>query len=116
MVKKDLNGNKDAKKNIPLCIFLPKISAYWKDFDETKYTSFLINDDKLLEKYNEIYQKVKNNLKKEFDSEPVYNEKYVKAKIKSYNGKLNTNFHINKILKEASQCIFLSIIFEWFCF
>ena len=54
MVKKDLNGNKDAKKNRPLCIFLPKISAYWKDFDETKYTSFLINDDELLEKYNEI--------------------------------------------------------------
>ena len=34
-----------------------------------------------------------------FDSEPVYNEKYLKAKIKFYNGKVNTNFHNNKILK-----------------
>ena len=28
-------------------------------------------------------KKIKNSLKKEFDSEPVYNEKYLKAKIKS---------------------------------
>ena len=27
-----------------------------------------------------------------FDSEPVYNEKYFKIKIKSYNGKINANF------------------------
>ena len=30
-------------------------------------------------------KKVKNIVKKEFDSEPVYNKKYLKAKIKSYN-------------------------------
>ena len=29
-------GYKDAKKNRPLCIFLSKISAYRRDFDETK--------------------------------------------------------------------------------
>ena len=34
-------------------------------------------------------KKVKNSLKNEFDSEPVYNEKYLKAKIKSYNGNIN---------------------------
>ena len=28
--------------------------AYRKDFNETEYMSFLIKDDKLLEKYNEI--------------------------------------------------------------
>ena len=42
--------------------------------------------------------------------EPVYNEKYLKAKVKSYNGKINTNFHKNKIPKEGSQFICLSII------
>ena len=109
-------GYKDTKKIKPLCIFLPKMRAYRKDFYEINYISFLIKHDELLKEYNKIRKKVKNNLKKEFDSEPVYNEKYVKAKIKSYNGKLNTNFHINKILKEASQCIFLSIIFDRFCF
>ena len=83
------------------------MGAYRENFDETKYISFLIKDDKLLEKYNEIWEKVKNSLKKEFDSEPVYNEKYLKAKIKSYNGKINTNFHGNKIPKKGSQLICL---------
>ena len=72
--------------------------------------SFLIKDDELLEKYNEIWEKVKNRIRKEFDSETVYNEKYLKAKIKSYNGKINTNFHNNKIPKEGSQFICLSVI------
>ena len=49
----------------------------------TKYMSFLIKDDKLLEKYNEIWEKVKSIIKKEFASEPVYKEKYLKAKIKT---------------------------------
>ena len=47
---------------------------------------------------------------KEFDSEPVYNEKYLKAKIKSHDGKIKTNFHNNKIPKEGSQFICLSVI------
>ena len=75
------------------------MSAYRKEFDETKYMSFLIKGDELLEKYNEIWEKVKNIIKKEFDSESVHNEKYLKAKIKSYNGKISINFHNNKIPK-----------------
>ena len=86
------------------------MNTYSKDFHETKYISFLMKDYELLEKYNEIWEKVKNSLKKEFDSEPVYNEKYLKAKIKSYNGKINTNFHNTKITREGSQFICLSVI------
>ena len=33
----DILGYKNAKKNKPLCIFLPKMNAYRKYFDETKY-------------------------------------------------------------------------------
>ena len=76
---------------------------------------FLIKDE-LLEKYNEIWGKVKNSIRKEFDSEPVYNEKHLKAKIKSYNGRISTNFHNNKIPKESSQFIHLSVIFNDFVF
>ena len=47
------------------------MSAYRRDFDKTKYMSVLIKDDEILEKYNEIWEKVKNSIKKEFDSEPV---------------------------------------------
>ena len=33
--------------------------AYRKDFQETKYISFLIKDVELLEKHNEIWEKIK---------------------------------------------------------
>ena len=33
------------------------MSAYRRDFDETKDVSFLIKDEELLEKYNEIWEK-----------------------------------------------------------
>ena len=36
--------------------------------------------------------------------------KYLKAKIKSYNGKININFHDNETPREGSQCICLSVI------
>ena len=45
--------------------------------------SFFIKDEKLLEKYNEIWKKVGNITKNEFDSNAAYNEKYTKTKIKS---------------------------------
>ena len=37
--------------------------------------SFLIKYDELLEKYNEIWKKVKSSVKKESDSEPLYRKK-----------------------------------------
>ena len=46
-------GHTDAKIR-PFCIFIPKMGAYRRDFDETKYMLFLIKDDELLEKYNEV--------------------------------------------------------------
>ena len=88
------------------------MSAFWKDFDQTKYMSFLIKGDELIEKYNEVWEKVKNIIKKEVDSEPVCNEKYIKAKVKSYNGKIKTNFHNSKIPKKVSEFICLSVIFR----
>ena len=57
-----------------------------------------------------IWEIIKNSLIKVFDSEPIYNEKYINAKIKPYNGKTNTSFHNNKIPKEGSQYIGLSVI------
>ena len=40
------------------------MSAYKKDFDKTKYTTFLIKCKELLEKYNEICKKLSNIIKK----------------------------------------------------
>ena len=71
-------GCKDSKKIKFLRTFLPKTRAYRKHFDKTKYVSFLIKGDKLLEKYNTVWEKVRNSVKKEFGSEPVYNKKNLK--------------------------------------
>ena len=40
------------------------MSAYGRDFDETKYMCFLIKDEELLEKYDEILEKVKKQYQK----------------------------------------------------
>ena len=49
------------------------------------------------------------SIKKGFDREPADNEKYLKTKIKSYEGNINKNFQKDKIPKEASQSICLSV-------
>ena len=59
-----------VKKVRPLCIMLPKLSAYRRDFDETKYV-FYIENGELLEKYNVIWDKFSKVIKKGFDIEPV---------------------------------------------
>ena len=46
-------------------------------------------------------EKLGNTIKKEIDSELVYNDN---------NGKNSMNFHNNKITKEGFQCICLSVI------
>ena len=86
------------------------MSAYRKKIVETKYMSFLMKDNKLLEKYNEIWGKVSKVIKKRFVSEPVYNEKYLKTKIKSYERKININFYNDEMPKEGSNFISLSMV------
>ena len=68
-----------------------------RDFDKTKCL-FLIKNEKLLEKYNEIWDKVFNDMNKGFDSERVYKERYIKTKIKPYEGKIAI-FHGDKYHK-----------------
>ena len=67
----------------PLCIILPQMSGYIKYFENGgKNMSFVIKDDDVLDKYNEIWDKIKNTLNIKFHSMLVYNEKYIKAKVK----------------------------------
>ena len=51
--------------------------------DKLNECIFLIEDGGLLEKYNTIRAKVSGNIKKEFESDPVYNKSFLKTKIKS---------------------------------
>ena len=62
----------------------------------------MIKYDGLLEKHNEIWKKVSNSIKIGFDKMKntikniyFYNEKYLKTKIKFYEGKITQIFMMN---------------------
>ena len=82
-----------------LHITLPKTSAYVKSYNgQTKWKYFLIEDDGLLDKYNIIRYKVSADIKKELDSESVYNKELLKTKIKSHGEEVQI-FMIKKFLR-----------------
>ena len=120
--KKESYGTKNSHKYFigcndgdiirPLCILLPKIIGNVKHFDSNKTMSFKVSDNKKLKKYKKIWEKVANLLTIRFDSEPVYDDidKYIKAKIKTYGDRVNTNFHGQKVPKENATYKYISLI------
>ena len=85
----------------PLCIILPQMSGYIKYFENGgKNMSFLIKDDEVWEKYEQIWDVIKNKLGIKFHSEPVYEYRYLKAKVREFDGVIKTNFLGNDIPKE----------------
>ena len=76
--------------------------GYVKYFDSNKAMSFKVNDNKLLIKYNRIWERVSNLMNIKLESEPVFgdNDKYIKAEIKLYGDRININFRGKKIPKE----------------
>ena len=57
-------------------------------------------DDDVLDKYNEIWDKIKETLSIKFHSMPVYDEQYIKAKVRVFNGVIKTNFLCDEVPKE----------------
>ena len=100
---------KDVENVKPLCIMLPKMSGRTWSFNETKCISFLIEDNELLQNYNKIWNKVCKCVWKGFDNKPTYNKKYLRTKIKSYEDEINTIFHNDRMPKEGSHCICVSV-------
>ena len=89
---------------------LPKTSSYVKSYDgQTKWMYFLIENDDLLEKNNTIWDSVSNDIKKEFDSEPVHNKNFLKTKIKSHGDEV-TDFYDKEIPKVDSNHTSLAVI------
>ena len=81
--------------------------AHVKYFDKnSKYVNLLVNDKEIFKNYNETWDKIKNFFEKKFDSKPVYNDKYIKAKISSF----NTNFYGNKSPIEDEHYTCFSVI------
>ena len=86
-------GYREGEIVKPLCIILPQMSGYIKCFENGgRNMSFMIRNNDVLDKYNEIWNKIKKSLGRKFHSMPVYDEKYIKAKVREFNGVIKTNF------------------------
>ena len=98
LVTKNLNRFNNFK---PLCIILPQMSGFIKYFENGgKNMSFMIKEDDVFIQYNEVWDKIKQTLNIKFPSEPIYDEKYIKAKIREFDGVIKTNFLRDKIPRE----------------
>ena len=60
----------------------------------------MIKDDKVWEKHEQIWKVIKNKLQIKFHSEPVYEQKYLKAKVTEFDGVIKTNVLGNGVPKE----------------
>ena len=77
------------------------MNGYIKYFENgSKNMSFFIRDDEVLDKYNEIWDVIKNKLSTKFHSKPIYDKKYIKAKVRELHGVIKKNFLSNKVPKE----------------
>ena len=72
--------------------------------------SFKIEDESVYRKCTEIWNKIKKFLNKRFHSQSIYDDKYVKTKVKTASSMINTLFSGNKIPKEGNHYICIEVI------
>ena len=95
----------------PLCVVLLQMSGYIKYFGNGgKNMSFRIADDSVLIKYNEICNRIKGLLGTKFHSNLVFDENYIKAEVKTFNGTVHTIFWSNAIPKESIHYTWIAVL------
>ena len=99
----------------PLCVILPQMHGYIKYFDDGgKNMTFVTDNEKVYNKYNEIWEVIRKLLKVKFAANPVRDDKYLIAKLKMFNKINRTTFsddnNKNNILKERSHYICIPAI------
>ena len=67
--------------------------------------SFKIEDESVYLKYTGIWNKIKKLLNTRFHSQPIYDDKYIKTKVKTFSSMINTHFSGNEIPKERNHYI-----------
>ena len=109
----DTTGSSSSERIIkPLCVILPHMNGYIKYFDDGgKNMSFITDDKKVYEKYDEIWNVVKRLLKLKFAASPIRNDKYILAKLKIFKKKNLTAFNNNNIVPtEKNHYICIPVI------
>ena len=87
-----------------LCVILSQMSGYIKYFENGgKNKSFMIKDDNVLDRHNKIWDKIKKKVNIKFHSMPVYDETYIKAKVREFDGKIKANFLGDEVPKENTH-------------
>ena len=96
----------------PLCVTLPQMDGYIKYFDDGgKNMSFVTDDEKVYEKYNKIWEVVRNLLKIDFTVNPVRDDIYLVAKLKIFNKINRTTFNNNNYIPmERNHYICIPVI------
>ena len=90
----------------PLFVILPQMSRYIKYFENGgKNMSFKIEEESGCLKYAEIWNKVKSVLNVKLHSQPLYDGKYIKTKVKAFIDIINTLFSEDGIPKEGSYFV-----------
>ena len=92
----------------PLCIVLPQMSGYIYFENGGKNMSFKTENVHL--KYSEIWNNIKSILNVKLHSQPIYDENYIKTKVKTFNSMINTLFSGDKIPKVKIHYICISAI------
>ena len=86
---------------VPLCIILLQMSGYIKYFKSgDKNMSFKIDDDSVYIKYNQIWNRIKELLDVKCYTEPIYDDSYIKTKVKTFSDVIKTFFNENEMPKE----------------
>ena len=79
-----------------LCVILPQMNGYIKYFDNGgKNMIFVSDNEKVYDKYNEIWEVIRKLLKVKFTVNPVRDDKYLVAKLKIFNRINRTTFNNN---------------------
>ena len=101
--------NNDVIK--PLCVILLQMNRYIKYFnDGGKNMSFVTDDEKVYEKYNEIWEVIRNLLKIDFTVNPVRDDIYLVAKLKIFNKVNKITFTNNAVPMENNHYICIPAI------
>ena len=108
-------GYKEGEIVKLLCIILSQMTGYIKYFENRgKNMSFVIKYDDVLDKYNEIWDKIKETLSIKFHSMPVYDEKYIKAKVREFSDVIKNNFLGEEVPKENKHYTCIACITIYF--
>ena len=72
--------------------------------------AFRINDEKLLEKYKTIWNKIEDLKNIELNALPVYDDKYIKNKIITYGDKVYTYFRCLNVPEDDAECESFTVV------